>query len=187
MKLWMVRHAPVIAEAGLCYGVTDLAAHHDGTLAAAVAVSVAIGTRLLDGMAFVSSPLQRCAALAKEVAVLRTDLPLCRYDPNLAEMDFGVWEGSPWRDVARTEFDAWMADFADGRAGSTGESTRLFMQRVGIAWDTWLVSGTDALWVTHAGVMRAVTLLQRGVRVPVTAADWPAHPIAFGECVKIEV
>jgi alpha-ribazole phosphatase len=61
------------------------------------------------------------------------------------------------------------------------------MQRVGIAWDTWLASGTDALWVTHAGVMRAVTLLQRGVRVPVTAADWPAHPIAFGECVTIEV
>ena len=187
MKLWMVRHAPVIAEAGLCYGATDLAAHHDDTLAAAVAVSAALGEPLAAGMSFVSSPLQRCAALAKAIAALRPDLPSCRYDADLAEMDFGAWEGGPWQAIPRSEFDAWMTDFADGRAGGTGESTRLFMQRVGTAWDAWRASGTDALWVTHAGVMRAVSLLRRGVRVPATAAEWPSHPIAFGECMTVEL
>jgi alpha-ribazole phosphatase len=187
MKLWLVRHAPVIAETGLCYGATDLAAHHDATQAVAAAVSAALGTPLPQGMVLVSSPLQRCAALAKSIAALRPDLPPCRYDANLAEMNFGEWEGAPWQAVARSEFDAWMTDFSDGRAGRTGESTRLFMQRVGVAWDAWRTSGNDALWVTHAGVMRAVSLLQRGVRVPAIAADWPAHPIAFGEWLTVEV
>lgn len=187
MKLWLVRHAPVLAETGLCYGATDVAAHHDETLVAAAAVSVAIGQMPATGMAFFSSPLQRCAALAKAITALRPDLPPCHHDTNLAEMDFGAWEGAPWQAVARSEFDAWMADFADGRAGGTGESTRLFMRRVGIAWDAWRASGSDALWVTHAGVMRAVSLLQRGVRVPATADEWPAYPIAFGEWVTVEI
>ena len=186
MKLCLVRHAPVIAQAGLCYGTTDLAAHHAGTLAAAAAVSAAIEVPLPAGTTFVSSPLQRCAVLAKNIATLRPDLPACRYDANLAEMNFGAWEGVPWQAIARSEFDAWMADFSDGRAGRTGESTRLFMHRVGVAWDAWRASGSDALWVTHAGVMRAVSLLQRGVRFPENAAEWPSHPIAFGEWLVVE-
>jgi alpha-ribazole phosphatase len=187
MKLCLVRHAPVLAEAGLCYGATDVAAHHAGTLAAAAAVSAALDGPLRAGTVFVSSPLQRCVVLAKSIAALRPDLPACRYDANLAEMDFGAWEGAPWQAIARSEFDAWMADFSDGRAGRTGESTRLFMHRVGIAWDAWRASGSDALWVTHAGVMRAVSLLQRGVRFPVNAADWPSHSIAFGEWIAVEI
>lgn len=187
MKLFLIRHAPVLAEAGLCYGATDLAAHHDGTLAAAAAISAAIDPLLPAGMAFVSSPLQRCVVLAKSIAALRSDLPVCRYDANLAEMNFGAWEGASWQGIARSEIDAWTADFSDARAGRTGESTRLFMHRVGIAWDAWRASGSDALWVTHAGVMRAVSLLQRGVRFPVNAADWPSHPIAFGEWLVVKI
>jgi len=33
--LWLQRHAPVVAQPGLCYGATDLEAHADATLAAA--------------------------------------------------------------------------------------------------------------------------------------------------------
>ncbi len=43
------------------------------------------------------------------------------------------------------------------------------MARVGAAWDDWRASGRDAVWVTHAGVMRAALLLSRGVRLPASA------------------
>lgn len=180
--LWLLRHAPVDAPAGLCYGRTDLSCAAEATQA----VAAQIAPLLPADIAIHSSPLQRCAALARAIAEQRPALPKSTIDARLAEMDFGVWEGQPWDRIARADFDAWMNDFADTRAGMHGESTRLFMARVGEAWDAWRASGRDALWVTHAGVMRAVTLLQRGVRMPVDASEWPRQPIGFGEWLTIE-
>ena len=182
MKLWLLRHAPVDAAAGLCYGATDLSCIAGRT----EAVAAAIAPLLPADIAVHSSPLQRCATLAAAVAQARPDLPPPNLDPRLAEMNFGAWEGRPWDAIARTDFDAWTADFAQARAGAHGESTSLFMARVGAAWDDWLRSKHDALWVTHAGVMRAVLLLQRGVRCPATADEWPRQPIAFGEWLRVD-
>lgn len=183
MKLWLLRHAPVVAEPGLCYGATDLAAHADLTLAAAQAIAA----QLPGGLALHCSPLQRCRSLATALEALRPLQGRFESDPRLAEMDFGQWETRPWSAIARSDFDAWMNDFADARAGTSGESTRQFMQRVGAAWDDWRRSKRDALWVTHAGVIRAVWLLQQGMRVAERAADWPRKGIALGgwSCVEI--
>ena len=180
--LWLLRHAPVLAAPGLCYGRTDLACAAEATQAVAEAVAPLIPA----GIDIFSSPLRRCTALAEAVVSLRPDLPAARCDPRLAEMDFGNWEGRPWAEIDRADFDAWMSDFADGRVAGDGESTRQFMRRVGAAWDEWRASGRDALWVTHAGVMRAVTLLQSGVRCPSDAAAWPKQAIGYGEftCCK---
>ncbi len=182
MKLWLLRHAPVEAEAGLCYGATDLAC----AAAATEAAAAAIAPLLPAGIAIHASPLRRCAALAQAIGAQRPGLPPAEADPRLAEMDFGAWEGRAWNAIARSEFDAWMADFADGRAGVHGESTRMFMARVGAAWDDWRAWRRDALWVTHAGVMRAAALLQRGVRCPADAGEWPRHAIGFGEWLTLE-
>ena len=181
--LWLLRHAPVDAPAGLCYGRTDLSCAAEATRAVARQIA-----RLLPAdIAIHTSPLQRCMTLARAITEQRPALSPATIDPRLAEIDFGAWEGQPWDRIARADFDAWMADFADARAGTHGESTRLFMARVGEAWDAWRASGRDALWVTHAGVMRAVTLLRRGVRCPDAAADWPRQPIAFGEWLTVDV
>ena len=181
MKLRLLRHAAVVAEAGLCYGATDLAAHAHDTDAAASAMA----SELPRGIALVTSPLVRCTALADAITALRPDLSV-RVDPRLAEMDFGAWEGRAWKAIARAEFEAWTAGFADTRPGG-GETVREFMQRVSGAWTDWQNSGLDALWVTHAGVMRAAALLHDGVACPADAAQWPAFAIAFGECRTIEV
>ncbi|MGJ7541349.1 histidine phosphatase family protein [Variovorax sp. LT1R16] len=183
MKLWLLRHAPVVAEPGLCYGATDLAVHAEPTLAAAQAIAA----QLPDGIALHCSPLQRCRALAAAVEVLRPAQGRFETDPRLAEMDFGQWETRPWSAIARSDIDAWMHDFADARAGGTGESTRQFMQRVGAAWDDWRASKRDALWVTHAGVIRAVWLLQQGIRVAERASDWPTQAVVLGSWQCIEV
>jgi alpha-ribazole phosphatase len=131
------------------------------------------------------SPLMRCADLAQTILKLRSDLRV-RADPRIAEMDMGAWEGGAWTAIDRAEFENWTLNFADTRAGGSGESTRLFMQRVGVAYDEWLAGGRDAIWVTHAGVIRAVSLLRDGLRCVERADQWPAHPIAYGECVTIE-
>jgi alpha-ribazole phosphatase len=179
--LWLQRHAPVIAEPGLCYGATDLPAHADATLAAARGIAPLLPA----GIVLRSSPLQRCAGLADAIAALRPDLTV-QHDARLAEMDFGAWEGRPWSSIARADLDAWTADFADAPAGVHGESVRAFMQRVAGAHDEWLAGEGDALWVAHAGVLRAVTLLQRGVRCAEAAADWPAGELAFGGWLSFE-
>ncbi len=180
--LWLVRHAPVLGEAGICYGRTDLACAVEATRA----VAATVAPLLPHGIALYSSPLQRCKTLAAAIAQQRPDLAV-ETDPRLAEMDFGSWEGRRWDAIDRAEFDRWMADFADGLVGGNGESTRAFMSRVGAAWDDWLASGRDAVWVTHAGVMRAVLLLQQGVRCPGGAGEWPSRAIGFGEWMRVEI
>lgn len=182
MKLWLVRHALTDAAPGLCYGATDV-----GVPAAAThAVALRVAPALPSGAVLHASPLRRCAELATAITTHRPDLRMA-IDARLAEMDFGAWEGQPWSHIARAEFDAWTAGFADVRPGGHGESTRQFMQRVGAAFDDWRASGVDAVWVTHAGVMRATQLLARGVRSVALAAEWPAAPIAYGECMSIEL
>lgn len=139
------------------------------------------------GMRLRCSPLRRCTALAAAVVERLPELGPVELDSRLAEMDFGAWEGQSWDAIGREAMDAWLADFADGPVGGHGESTRAFMDRVGAAWEAWRASGRDAVWVTHAGVMRAVLLLQQGIRCPVDAAAWPRRSIAFGEWLCIEM
>ncbi|MDP9930992.1 histidine phosphatase family protein [Variovorax paradoxus] len=181
MKLWLVRHAQTDAAPGLCYGATDVGVPAEATLA----VANAVVARLPAGAALAHSPLRRCAELALAIGTLRPDL-VVRADARLAEMDFGAWEGRPWSSIARTEFDAWTCNFAEGLPGGHGESTAGFLQRTGAAFDDWRVSGQDAVWVTHAGVMRAVQLLHRGVRRVDNATQWPSEPIDYGACQLIE-
>ncbi len=179
--LWLQRHAPVLAELGLCYGATDLEADAEATLAAAHRIAPLLPA----GIALRSSPLRRCVALTNAIAALRPDL-VVQHDARLAEMKFGAWEGQPWSAIAREEFEAWIGNFAEASAGVHGESVRVFMQRVADAHDEWLSGERNALWVTHAGVLRAVTLLQRGIRCPGAAADWPAGDLAFGGWLTFE-
>jgi alpha-ribazole phosphatase len=181
MKLVLLRHAQTTAADGLCYGRTDVTVRPE--------VSRALAARLAGGLpaeaAMLCSPLSRCTDLAREIASLRPDLqPMS--DARLAEMDFGEWEGRSWSSIARADMDDWLRDVADGRAGVSGESTRAFMQRVGVAFDAWRAGGRDAVWVTHAGVIRAVRLLHGGMRSIERADQWPAEPIAFGACVAFE-
>ncbi|MGJ3700263.1 histidine phosphatase family protein [Variovorax sp. AFSI2.2] len=181
MKLWLVRHAETDAAPGLCYGRADVGV----PAGASLAVAHAVVSGIPEGIALVHSPLRRCAELAQAIGTLRPDLVM-RADARLVEMDFGAWEGRPWSSIARTEFDAWTCNFAEGLPGGHGESTARFLQRTGAAFDDWRVSGQDAVWVTHAGVMRAVQLLHRGVRRVDDATQWPSAPIDYGACQLIE-
>lgn len=179
MKLWLARHARSLVGAGICYGASDPPADAAATQAAARALAGA----LPQGISVHSSPLQRCTALADALCALRPDLPW-QADARLAEMDFGCWEGRPWAEVGEEEFARWDADFLDYRFGGR-ESVRGFLARVEAARQDSARAGPQALWITHAGVIRGAGLLARGV-LPAQAAQWPRQAVAFGRWQCLE-
>ena len=172
--IWLARHAQPLVEPGICYGQLDVAADAVATTAGARALAAVLpaATRI------VCSPLQRCELLAHALCGLRADLTY-KTDPRLMELDFGAWEGRRWDDIGQTALDSWVADFAHHRPGG-GESMAQFMQRVASAWDDARQTPLT-LWVTHAGVIRAATLIQAGQRRVDQAAHWPVATTGFGE------
>ena len=182
MRLWLVRHARVALPEGVCYGASDVAADAQATEAAARQWA----ERLPPQLAVQHSPLQRCERLALSLQALRPDLTL-ESDARLLELDFGDWEGRPWSAVDREAMDAWLADFAHARPGRCGESVAALMARAGAAFDAWRASGRDAVWITHAGVIRAARLMAQGVRSVQVARDWPVQSVAFGEAWVLRV
>lgn len=182
MKLWLVRHAEVVLPQGICYGAQDVAVN----LAASAAAAQRLALELPVALRVRYSMLQRCEHLAITLQGMRPDLIL-KPDARLRELDFGAWEGQPWSGIAREAFDAWLADFAHASVGGTGECVAALMARVADAYEDWRAEGQDAVWITHAGVIRAVRLLAAGVRQVLTASAWPREAVGFGRALVLEV
>jgi len=175
MRLWLVRHAVPLIDAGTCYGALDVAADADATQVAARQLADA----LPHGTVVFTSPRQRCGQLAQALHALRPDLPPAT-DTRLAEMDFGQWEGLRWDAIDRASVQAWTDDFA-GHAPGNGETVRAFMARVAGAFDALpRAQAGDTAWITHAGVIRAACLLHAGVREVTDARQWPSTTPGFG-------
>ena len=174
MTLWLVRHARPLMAPGVCYGALDVAADAPATFNAAYALARA----LPPGLQLRCSPLQRCEQLTTTLRGLRPDL-LIKVDKRLAEMDFGTWEGRRWDTIDRAELDGWTANFRHWRCGGA-ECVQDVMTRVAGAWDDALATGQPTAWITHAGVIRAVSLIAQGQRVIDRADQWPVDAPAWG-------
>jgi alpha-ribazole phosphatase len=157
------------------------AAHTDETARSAAA-------QLPRGLPVAVSALARARQLADALHQLRPDLGPPSTDPRLNEMNFGQWEWQLWDDIPRAAFDAWLADFAAHPFGGQ-ESTQQVIDRVGQALDELRASGLkEALWITHAGVIRAVQYrLAHGPGRIRHARQWPAHAPPPGGLVCLEL
>ena len=185
MTLWLVRHALPLIDKGICYGQLNVAADLKATQASAQKLHKI----LPKGIAVVASPLQRCALFATALMALEPGLGAnsrLTSDPKLQEMNFGQWEGRPWAAIDPAELAAWTANFADYRAGNSGESVAQFMARVATAFDQ-LDPAKDTLWVTHAGVIRAATLIAQGIRHISRADQWPSDAPSYGQWCKLNL
>lgn len=140
-----VRHAPLPALAGRCYGRFDAAVPASVQDEAAHALHVA-----LPMLPIVSSPLSRCRALAEALHARRPSLRL-RIDARLRELDFGDWEHRAWAELPREALDAWARDVT-GFTPPGGESFDALTARVAAA-----LAALDSphVVITHAGVIRA--------------------------------
>jgi alpha-ribazole phosphatase len=150
MKLWLVRHAKVLIDQGVCYGALDLPAD----AAATQALAQELAKALPQGIAMASSTLQRCEQLAQHLCRLRADLAYVT-DAALGEMNFGRWEGQAWDAIGAAALQAWTEDFMQHRPGG-GESLAHMLERVGGALRAALSADQDVVWLTHAGVINTV-------------------------------
>lgn len=194
MKLWLVRHARPLVDPGVCYGALNMPADDAATRSCATQLAASLplnGSR--NGHPQVSlrtSPLQRCELLTHYLCGLRPDLiPI--FDPNLAEMNFGSWEGQRWDAIGEAAVAQWTEQFATHRPGG-GESVQDFMKRVEAAMDRLRSPpqpdmAHHAIWITHAGVIRAATLIAGGVRTISRADQWPVKGAAWGETVVLDI
>ena len=113
----------------------------------------------------VSSPLQRCARFAAELAQ-RLALPL-ELEADLQELHFGAWEGQSAAALMETDAQALGLFWADPYAFTPpqGEPVAAFAERVLAAVQRLhrAYAGQRVLLVSHGGVMRLLLAQARGL------------------------
>lgn len=167
LHIW--RHPKPVGAAGRCLGRTDLPV--DPRKARRLAHRIRQHARR-HGLPreILTSPLRRGRDVGRW---LRRWGWTHRIEPGLIELDFGSWDGRPWREIAWAEVAAWQADFA-GHAPGGGESLDRLRERVAGVLVQLAAAGRPVLAVGHAGWMNALAL--HGRRDAPTAADWPPPP-----------
>ncbi len=169
------RHPRPLIGARVCYGRLDVA----------LAAPAAEGARAMIAAAgdpierILTSPLGRAQDVAREVAQ-QTGAPL-HADDRLMEMDFGAWEGVAWAAIPRAEIDAWAADPLHYKPGG-GEAVADVLRRVRRAWSGIASAAETTLVVTHAGPIRCLLHVARGVPI----LDAIQASIAYGGITRFE-
>ncbi|WP_422909272.1 alpha-ribazole phosphatase family protein [Pseudomonas sp. MAC6] len=157
--LELLRHGETELGGGL-RGSTDDALTATGW--AQLRTAVADGSRW-DRL--VSSPLQRCARFAEELAA-QHGVPL-RLEPDLQELHFGAWEGRSTAELMQTSAED-LGRFWNDPYGFTppeGEPLLAFEARVLGALQRLQArhAGERLLLVTHGGVIRLLLARARGL------------------------
>lgn len=160
MDIYLIRHTRTMAEAGLCYGQTDMA------LAQSFEVEAKELLQKLPELApdcpLFSSPLTRCLRLSEMLSANVTA------DDRLLELNFGDWESCRFDDIEPARLLHWTGHFVD-TAPPGGESFEDLYRRTGSFWQDLLQQAHEqVLVVTHAGAIRA--LLARVLNLPLANA-----------------
>jgi alpha-ribazole phosphatase len=112
----------------------------------------------------ISSPLQRCARFAEELAA-QMGLPVA-FDQNLQELHFGRWEGQSAAALMETDAEALGLFWADPYSFTPpeGEPVADFSARVraAVARLQAAYAGERVLLISHGGVMRLLLAQARG-------------------------
>lgn len=113
----------------------------------------------------VSSPLQRCARFAEELAA-KLGLPV-EFDKDLQELHFGAWEGQSAAALMETDAEALGLFWADPYSFTPpqGEPVAAFSARVlaAVARLQAAYAGERLLLISHGGVMRLLLAQARGL------------------------
>ena len=156
ITLYLIRHGETdFNKPGIYFGNTDADLNGLGIKQCKI-LAKAMDRIKLD--AIISSPLKRCYKTAGYVAS-KKDLPIDVID-ELREMNFGIWEGQHYDEVARLYPEEWKQSNEDWRNTSPtkGESFRQFYDRVLEGLDKTLKHYSDkkVAVITHGGCMRVI-------------------------------
>jgi len=154
MKLTLVRHGETQwNEAGRFQGSSDIEMSAKG-----VQQAIVTGNLLKDQpVDFIySSDMKRAITSANEIRKHHQNTPLL-VEPNLREMDFGVWEGLSRQSIIAAYpemYNRWKQD--RNQPPRSGESLSVFEERVRLFWHKVLKQhiDQDGIIVAHGGTLR---------------------------------
>ncbi|WP_448563475.1 histidine phosphatase family protein [Thalassotalea ganghwensis] len=196
--IYLLRHGPLVAKPGL-YGVSDI----DAKLAQTKAIAINVANHItkdidvsdLGKLAIISSPLTRCATLARllEEEITKNTSSLTELDTDSAfqEMNFGQFDGCCFDDIHADSADwqllarFWQVPLEHPLPQA--EPLQVFQQRVINAWKMLVEQvseSTTTLLVSHGGVIRMI--LSSVLAEDISAPNWyQHHRIDYGCLVKI--
>ena len=182
MVLYIWRHPKPIAANGFCIGQTDISVDKRKIKRLANKIQRFVRFHQLPKVIWVS-PLQRSLKVGEILAPHGFQYHVA---PELAEIDFGNWDGQPWAQIPKQEIDDWCDHFADF-APKGGESLQQLFNRA----ENWLNemaaqnSGQKpVLAVGHAGWINAASMIAARQEAPKIAADWP-QAVNYLQCRKL--
>ncbi len=148
MEIYLIRHTTPDIEKGICYGQSDLNLKGNYTEEFETVLNQ-IQTK--KDFKVISSPLKRCALLAKHFS---NNIIL---DNRLKELNFGDWELKAWNDIPEKDINPWMTDFVNV-AVPNGESYVQLASRVHAFFEDNIHSenNQNLIIVSHAGPIRVI-------------------------------
>lgn len=166
VRLWLIRHAPVIGERGVIHG-PDAPADVSDTAALA-----ALKAALPSDAVVLCSPARRTQETAVALGLKATVAAAFR------EQDFGAWTGQRHRDLAASLGDSYRAFWERPAANAPpgGESFVAQVARVRAGLDA-LEEG-DAILVVHSGTVRAALAIALDL-VPDAALRFVIDPLSL--------
>ena len=148
-RWWWLRHAPIAGSDGRIHGHDDVPCR-----ALEAAEKTALANSLPPGAVWIASHLSRTRDTAQAISGRQPQI-----EEDLAEQDFGRWQGITWDQVRDRDGDAWRTFWEDPAAypAPGGESFDETARRVAAAVDrlTREHEGRDIVAVAHAGTIRA--------------------------------
>ncbi|MGP5273117.1 histidine phosphatase family protein [Psychrobacter faecalis] len=182
MVLYIWRHPKPIAANGFCIGQTDISVDKRKIKRLANKIQRFVRLHQLPKVIWVS-PLQRSLKVGEILAPHGFQYHVA---PELAEIDFGGWDGRPWAQIPKQQIDDWCDHFADF-APKGGESLQQLFERV----ENWLNEMAaqnrgqkPVLAVGHAGWINAASMIAARQEAPKIAADWP-QAVNYLQCRKL--
>jgi alpha-ribazole phosphatase len=153
-RWWLVRHAPVPCPHGRIHGRLDVACDTSDD-----EDFRQLARRIPAQAALVESGLMRCRQTTGALEAAGLVLPPPMIEPDLAEQDFGRWQGCSWMELEAAK-DEDLPGFWTDPAHAVppgGESFARMCERVAgaLARQSALLAGRDILAVVHAGTVRA--------------------------------
>ncbi|MGE6359886.1 histidine phosphatase family protein [Psychrobacter glacincola] len=177
------RHPKPMNTEGICIGQTDVGVDKRKLKRLANKIERFVRLHQLPKTIWVS-PLQRSLKVGQILAQRGFE---CRVAPELAEINFGEWDGCRWAQITKQEIDEWCHNFAHF-SPSHGESLQQLFERV----EGWLVKvsteqkDSPVLVIGHAGWINAAKIIAADQEVPKTAAEWP-RSVAYLSCNRIDI
>jgi len=158
---WWIRHAPAINPSRTVYGQRDVPSDTDDP-----STYDALARFLPPDAVLITSHLQRTTQTAAAIAAAGLALPEPRVEPDLAEQNFGDWQGQRRAEIfgaMAAPHPFWLAPASTSPPG--GESFDDMIARVKPVIDkvTAELAGRDIIAVAHGGTIRAAIGLALGV------------------------